>query len=116
MTIRLGVGGGLGRPSFPLAALTHQLRHFPSPTFSFQPWNLLPTHPHPPPPGSSSLLRVLEVENRKPTPLVPPTHRDRGHGAGWGWGILDSLCKKHSSKGRTLPTFRQSSRTPQPNP
>lgn len=55
MTTRLGgVTDYEGHP-FLLQALTHQLRHLPSPTFSFQPWNLLPTHPHPPPPGSSSL-------------------------------------------------------------
>lgn len=40
-------------------------------------------------------MRVLELEDRKPTPPVPPTRRGRGHGAGGGWGILDSLRKRH---------------------
>lgn len=59
MTIRLGVGVGAhyqGHP-FVLQALTHQLRHFPSPTFSFQPWSLLPTHP-----PSSAPWKQLPVE------------------------------------------------------
>lgn len=118
MTTRFEWGGGAdyeGHP-FLLQALTHQLRHIPSPHFLLPAWSLLPTHPHPPPPGNCTVLRVLEVENRKPTPPVPPTRRGRGYGAGGGWGILDSLGRKHSSRGRSRPTFRQSSRTPQPSP
>lgn len=88
MTIRLGRGGALPKPSFPLAGSDAPVKTLPFPHF------LLPAlepSTHPPPSSAPwKQLPVLEVENRKPTPSVPPTHRGRGRGEGWGWGILDS--------------------------
>lgn len=103
----------------PLQALTHQSRH--STPFPLSPSSLGLPHPAPclPPLAWKPLsFEGLETgETWKQTPPVSSTRRAFGHG---GRGVCGRMIwtvnvRNTPSPGRSLPTFRHYSRTPQPS-
>ncbi|KAF6109531.1 hypothetical protein HJG60_010804 [Phyllostomus discolor] len=111
----------MGRLSFPpLQALTHQSRH--STPFPLSPSSLGLPHPAPclpPLAGKPLSFEGLETgETWKQTPPVSPTRRAFGHGGSGVCGrvIWTVNIRNTPSPGRSLPTFRHYSRTPQPKP